>query len=108
MEQYRIIKALSGFYYVQTEDGVVECRARGRFRMEFHAETTGGPRVVATVGARRDPGYGGTAEMISQGALALAAGEALSAGVTTPAVAFGLPYAQRLRGQGFTLDASVA
>ena len=32
MEQYRIIKALSGFYYVQTEDGVVECRARGRFR----------------------------------------------------------------------------
>lgn len=28
MEEYRIIKALSGFYYVQTEDGVVECRAR--------------------------------------------------------------------------------
>ena len=27
MEEYRIIKALSGFYYVQTEDGVVECRA---------------------------------------------------------------------------------
>ena len=30
----RIIKALSGFYYVQTPDGVVECRARGRFRKE--------------------------------------------------------------------------
>ena len=28
----RIIKALSGFYYVQTPDGVIECRARGRFR----------------------------------------------------------------------------
>ena len=28
MEEYRIIKALSGFYYVQTEDGVVECRFR--------------------------------------------------------------------------------
>ena len=28
----RIIKALSGFYYVQTQDGVVECRARGKFR----------------------------------------------------------------------------
>lgn len=28
-----IVKALSGFYYVQTEDGtVVECRARGKFR----------------------------------------------------------------------------
>ncbi len=34
MGSYRIIKALSGFYYVRTEDGVVECRARGRFRKE--------------------------------------------------------------------------
>ncbi len=30
----RIIKALSGFYYVQTDDGLVECKARGRFRKE--------------------------------------------------------------------------
>ena len=30
----RIIKALSGFYYVQTADGVVECRARGKMRRE--------------------------------------------------------------------------
>lgn len=30
----RIMKALSGFYYVQTEDQLVECRARGRFRKE--------------------------------------------------------------------------
>ena len=30
----RIIKALSGFYYVQTQDGIVECRARGKFRKE--------------------------------------------------------------------------
>lgn len=30
----RIIKALSGFYYVQTEDGVLACRARGKFRKE--------------------------------------------------------------------------
>ena len=34
MSRGRIEKALSGFYYVQTEDGVVECRARGRFRKE--------------------------------------------------------------------------
>lgn len=27
-----IIKALSGFYYVETEDGLIECKARGRFR----------------------------------------------------------------------------
>lgn len=27
-----IVKALSGFYYVETEDGVIECKARGKFR----------------------------------------------------------------------------
>ncbi len=27
-----IIKALSGFYYVETERGIIECKARGRFR----------------------------------------------------------------------------
>lgn len=30
----RIIKALSGFYYVETEGELVECKARGRFRKE--------------------------------------------------------------------------
>lgn len=29
-----IVKALSGFYYVQTEKGILECRARGRFRAD--------------------------------------------------------------------------
>ena len=30
----RIKKALSGFYYVDTGEGIVTCRARGRFRKE--------------------------------------------------------------------------
>lgn len=30
----RIMKSLSGFYYVQTDDQLIECRARGRFRKE--------------------------------------------------------------------------
>lgn len=30
----RIVKALSGFYYVQTDGALVECKARGRFRKE--------------------------------------------------------------------------
>lgn len=30
----RIRKALSGFYYVDTKDGVLTCRARGKFRKE--------------------------------------------------------------------------
>lgn len=32
MTDGRIIKALSGFYYVQSEDGVYQCRGRGLFR----------------------------------------------------------------------------
>lgn len=34
MTSGRIMKALSGFYYVQTQDGMIECKARGRFRKE--------------------------------------------------------------------------
>ncbi len=30
----RIIKGIGGFYYIDTADGVFECRARGRFRKE--------------------------------------------------------------------------
>ena len=41
MEEYRMIKALSGFYYVQTEDGVIECRARGRFRRQDQSPLVG-------------------------------------------------------------------
>lgn len=29
-----ISKALSGFYYVRSEDGLLECKARGRFRLD--------------------------------------------------------------------------
>lgn len=28
----RILKGISGFYYVDTKEGVVECKARGKFR----------------------------------------------------------------------------
>lgn len=34
MREGVIIKALSGFYYVQTSEGFVECKARGRFRLD--------------------------------------------------------------------------
>ncbi|WP_394274801.1 saccharopine dehydrogenase NADP-binding domain-containing protein [Luteococcus sp.] len=84
-----------------------EQRARGHFSIEVHAETTGGARIVTTVSDRRDPGYEGTAVMISQAALALAAGEALRAGVATPASALGTALVERLRVQGFTLQARV-
>ena len=34
MPEGKIIKALSGFYYVRTTDGTVQCRARGKFRKD--------------------------------------------------------------------------
>ena len=34
MPEGKIIKALSGFYYVRTEGGPVQCRARGKFRRD--------------------------------------------------------------------------
>lgn len=37
----RIQKALSGFYYVDTGDGLLTCRARGRFRREGSAPLVG-------------------------------------------------------------------
>ncbi|MEL4505826.1 saccharopine dehydrogenase NADP-binding domain-containing protein [Luteococcus sp. H138] len=85
-----------------------QARAKGHFTIEVHADTTSGRRVVSTVADQRDPGYAGTAVMISQAALALAAGEGLATGVTTPAAGLGEPYAARLRGQGFTITAEVA
>ena len=41
METGRIIKALSGFYYVQTDTDVTECRARGRFRKDGQSPLVG-------------------------------------------------------------------
>ncbi len=34
MREGIIVKALSGFYYVKTEEGILECKARGRFRLD--------------------------------------------------------------------------
>ena len=36
-----IVKAMSGFYYVESADGTVECRARGLFRLEKNAPLVG-------------------------------------------------------------------
>lgn len=34
MQKGTIFKAISGFYYVETENGTIECKARGRFRRD--------------------------------------------------------------------------
>ena len=41
MVEGRIIKALSGFYYVASEGGVIDCKARGRFRLDGSSPLVG-------------------------------------------------------------------
>ena len=46
-----IIKALSGFYYVKTADGLLECKARGRFRLDGTSPLVG-DRVQCSLDAQ--------------------------------------------------------
>lgn len=84
-----------------------EAMARGRFVMDVQATTTTGARYTTRVAAEKDPGYTGTAVMLGETGLALAADEALlpaRAGVLTPATALGEVLVGRLRAHGFTLE----
>ncbi len=51
-----ILKGIGGFYYVETEQGVFECRARGKFRKENISPLVG-DRVVAEVQENSRQGY---------------------------------------------------
>lgn len=53
MTEGRIIKALSGFYYVQTEDALLECKARGKFRLDGTSPLVGDRVLCATEGGDR-------------------------------------------------------
>lgn len=46
----RILKGIGGFYYVDTADGIIECKARGKFR-----KTVGKPIVGDRVTLERQP-----------------------------------------------------
>ena len=43
-----ILKGIGGFYYVETADGVFECKAKGKFRKE-RISPLAGDRVIITV-----------------------------------------------------------
>lgn len=83
-----------------------EAREAGRFRTRTHAHTADGAHVTAVVGAPWDPGYGATAVMLGQAALALAVDVDLPkrAGVLTPATGIGRALADRLAANGFTIE----
>lgn len=44
-----IVKGIGGFYYVDTKDGIIECRARGKFRKNDILPTVGDKVEVETV-----------------------------------------------------------
>ncbi len=83
-------------------------RGEGSFRLKIHAfppaEETEAAQVTVEVSSNRDPGYGATAIMISEGALLLlerlGRGEALPAGFQTPACAGGRELIDRLNTAG--------
>lgn len=56
----RIIKAVSGFYYVETDNGVFECKARGKFRNDKTLLFVG-DKVSISVG-----GESGTVESVEE------------------------------------------
>ncbi len=59
MTEGRIVKALAGFYYVQTADGTIECRARGKFRLDGTSPLVG-DRVLCS----RDAGGSGRIDRV--------------------------------------------
>lgn len=85
-----------------------EERTRGFFKMSIFGTLDGDaqPSLVAEVEGINDPGYGETAKMTSETALALldpsAVRPGFEAGVLTPATALGLPLVERLRAKGMT------
>lgn len=82
-----------------------ENQKNGRFRMEIESVTTGGARYRTVFAAKADPGYSGTAIMLSQAGLALALDDLPDmAGVLTPATAIGDVLADRLRARDFRIE----
>lgn len=46
-----IVKAIAGFYYVETENGIVQCRARGKFRKKDQKPLVGDIAEITLVGS---------------------------------------------------------
>ena len=81
--------------------------ARGHYRVETYATTTCGARYVASMAQQGDPGYGATAVLLGESALALACDRDQlpdRGGVLTPASAMGDVLLKRLAAAGVTVD----
>ncbi|NOU27382.1 MAG: NAD(P)H-binding protein [Polyangiaceae bacterium] len=84
-----------------------EARKRGFFKIRIVAESEDGrEKLLGRVEGTSDPGYGETAKMLSETAMALAAEDRSAGGVLTPATALGMKLVTRLRNAGmvFTVE----
>jgi short subunit dehydrogenase-like uncharacterized protein len=83
-------------------------RDAGFFRIGVYATTSQGKKVRGLVEGTSDPGYGETAKMLSESALALVEGQFAGekGGVLTPATALGQNLVTRLKKAGMTFDAT--
>ncbi len=80
-----------------------EKRDSGMFDIKLIGHTQDGRTMTANVRGTSDPGYGETAKMISESAIALARDEASAeGGVLTPASCMGMKLVTRLRAAGMT------
>jgi len=70
-------------------------REAGFYDLLFVGERANGERLDVRVTGDRDPGYGSTAKMIAECAIALAEGDG-PGGIFTPVAAFGVEFAERL------------
>jgi short subunit dehydrogenase-like uncharacterized protein len=86
-----------------------KAQREGHFTLDFFTTTTTGARYTARFRAKGDPGYGATAVMIAESALALAHDrDALppsAGGVLTPATALGDALVDRLRAADMEITA---
>ncbi len=57
-----IVKALSGFYYVKSDNETIRCKARGRFRMEKSSPLVGDNVIVSV----NDDGSGNVDEILQR------------------------------------------
>lgn len=89
-----------------------KARNEGFFKMDIRTTTTTGKKWHSIVAAQGDPGYAATCVMLGEAGLTLALQrdelplpDGRQGGLLTPATALGMPYIERLRAQGFTIEA---
>lgn len=89
-----------------TEFAVPVGSGTGSYEVQTYTETSTGVRYVATMSQPTDPGYGATAVLLAESALAVLGDRGSGGGVLTPAAAIGDLLLDRLPSAGVRLEIS--